>query len=302
MAKQIRTLPIAPSSARPATFNAEADAFVAALAGFVSDANALANEAEALSRNATDKSDNVDEKHTDLVTKYNDFIAKYQDFFAKFDLFIPKYEEVVIKHGETLTTAANHKIYVDNQKQLIDEALERAKSFINDGNGGVIDDTKISETSTYSSKKIQTELDKKMEQTDVYTRQQTDDVFLKKATANWLATEAFQKSDNGYMRLSNGFIMQWKKITITPIPGGQEPRYHEFVFPIAFPNVCIGGSVSTFSENGNGNTRGVSFYTDYSFGGLGALTNNKAMAILKPFNSGSFLLRKCEIFMIAFGY
>ena len=45
MAKQISALPTAPSTQRPATFNTEADAFVAALPTFVSEANALATEA-----------------------------------------------------------------------------------------------------------------------------------------------------------------------------------------------------------------------------------------------------------------
>lgn len=163
MARQIRALPIAPSSERPATFNAEADAFVAALSEFVSDANALANEAEALSQNATSKSDNVDEKYEVLATKYGDFIAKYQDFFTKFDLFVPKYNDTVTKHGE-VSALSEH---VDSQKQLIDEALERAKSFINEQNN-VINDTKISEVSTLSSKRLKELIDLKADEATAY--------------------------------------------------------------------------------------------------------------------------------------
>ena len=161
MAKQIRQLPIAPDSANPATFNERADKFVAALAGFVTDANALAKELEEFSANVDTKSGDTDTKYADLAHKYNDFITKYADFFAKYDIFVPAYLDIKSKHDEVTTTARTHKEYVDTLKTQIDEALERAKSFINEQNS-VIDDGKVSETSTFSSKKINEELDKKV--------------------------------------------------------------------------------------------------------------------------------------------
>ena len=161
MAKEIAQLPMAPNSANPATFNERADAFVKALQPFADDANALAKELEEFSKNVDTKSGDVDTKYADLVQKYNDFITKYGDFFAKYDIFVPAYLDVKTKHGEVVSTAKAHKEYVDRLKAQIDEALERAKSFINEQNK-VIDDSKVAETSTYSSKKINEELGKKV--------------------------------------------------------------------------------------------------------------------------------------------
>lgn len=161
MAKEIAQLPMAPNSADPAAFNERADAFVKAMQPFADDANALAKELEEFSKNVDTKSGDIDTKYADLVQKYNDFITKYGDFFAKYDIFTPKYDDAVKKHSEVVSTAKAHKEYVDTLKAQIDEALERAKSFINEQNS-VIDDGKVSETSTFSSKKINEELDKKV--------------------------------------------------------------------------------------------------------------------------------------------
>ena len=161
MAKEIAQLPVAPDSANPATFNERADAFVKALQPFADDANTLAKELEEFSKNVDTKSGDVDMKYADLVQKYNDFITKYGDFFAKYDIFVPAYADIGVKHGEVVATAKAHREYVDTLKAQIDEALERAKSFINEQNK-VIDDSKVAETSTYSSKKINEELGKKV--------------------------------------------------------------------------------------------------------------------------------------------
>ena len=161
MAKEIAQLPVAPDSANPATFNERADAFVKALQPFADDANALAKQLEEFSQNVDTKSADVDTKYADLVQKYNDFITKYGDFFEKYDIFVPAYLDVKTKHGEVVSTAKAHREYVDRLKAQIDEALEKAKSFINEQNS-VIDDGKVSETSTFSSKKINEELDKKV--------------------------------------------------------------------------------------------------------------------------------------------
>lgn len=163
MAKQIRQLPIAPDSANPATFNARADAFVKALQPFADDANALAKQLEEFSKNVDTKSADVDAKYTDLVQKYNDFITKYGDFFAKYDIFIPKYNDAVKKHSEV---EAN-KNHIDTVKKLIDEALERAKSFINEQNN-VIDDAKTSDVSTWSSTKLKELIDLKADEITAY--------------------------------------------------------------------------------------------------------------------------------------
>ena len=186
MAKEIRRLPIAPDSANPATFNERADAFVKAMQPFADDANALAKELEEFSANVDTKSADVDAKYADLVQKYNDFITKYADFFAKYDIFVPTYLDIKSKHGEVKA----NKEHVDLVKTQIDEALERAKSFINNGNGGIIDDTKTAETSTFSSTEIVRRLDLKADDataykewnykeiSDDYTAQNNDALFI----------------------------------------------------------------------------------------------------------------------------
>lgn len=162
MAKQIGQLPIAPDSANPATFNARADAFVKAMQPFADDANALAKELEEFSANVDTKSGDTDIKYTDLVQKYNDFITKYGDFFAKYDIFIPKYDDAVIKHGEVVA----NKEHVDEVKKQIDIALKKATDMINEG--GIIDDTKTTLVTTYSSAEIQRRLDLKADDATAY--------------------------------------------------------------------------------------------------------------------------------------
>ena len=154
MAKEIRRLPIAPDSANPATFNARADAFVRAMQPFADDANALARELEEFSANVSQKNEDTNAKYNDLVAKYNDFFTKYGDFFAKYDIFVPAYLDIKSKHGEVET----NKEHVDAVKKQIDEALQKAKDMINEG--GIIDDTKTTLVSTYSSKKIQEQIDR----------------------------------------------------------------------------------------------------------------------------------------------
>lgn len=192
MAKEIRQLPVAPDSANPATFNERADAFVKAMQPFADDANALAKELEEFSANVDTKSANVDTKYADLVQKYNDFITKYADFFAKYDIFVPAYLDVKSKHGEVTTTARTHKEYVDTLKTQIDEALERAKSFINEQNK-VIDDRKVAETSTFSSAELVRRFNLKADDatayrewnykeiSDDYTAQNNDALFVNTA-------------------------------------------------------------------------------------------------------------------------
>ena len=162
MAKQIRQLPIAPDSANPATFNTRADAFVKAMQPFADDANALARELEEFSVNVDTKSGDTDIKYTDLVKKYNDFIAKYADFFAKYDIFVPAYLDVKKKHGEVRT----NKEHVDEVKRQIDAALKKATDMINEG--GIIDDTKTTLVTTYSSMEIQRRLDLKADDATAY--------------------------------------------------------------------------------------------------------------------------------------
>ena len=188
MAKEIRQLPIAPDSANPATFNERADKFVAALAGFVTDANALAKELEEFSANVSEKNEDANTKYNDLVAKYNDFFAKYADFFAKYDIFVPAYLDIKTKHGEV----ESNRSHIDAVKNLIDEALERAKSFINEQNN-VIDDSRISETSTLSSTELVRRLNLKADDataykewnykeiSDDYTAQNNDALFVNTA-------------------------------------------------------------------------------------------------------------------------
>lgn len=200
MAKQIRALPIAPDSTNPATFNTRADAFVRAMQPFADDANALAKELEELSANVDTKSGDTDTKYADLVQKYADFITKYGDFFAKYDIFVPAYLDIKSKHGEVRT----NKEHVDEVKKQIDAALKKATDMINEG--GIIDDTKTTLVTTYSSKKIQEQIDR----IDADVAKKADDETAYKEWNYKEISDDFTAQNNDAL-----FVNTTKPITIT---------------------------------------------------------------------------------------
>lgn len=175
MAKQISALPTAPSTQRPATFNTEADAFVAALPTFVSEANALATEAatnaqrsedanttaqsakdaaqasaqtaseakEAAARSASEAQSSA-QTAEQIKTQTQEIKQSTQEALA-----------VIAAAAQSSAQAARQSEQVAEQTkaelQTAAQALQDMKSIVKDG---FIDDTAQSETKTYSSKKI----------------------------------------------------------------------------------------------------------------------------------------------------
>lgn len=147
----------APQRTDPANFPTRANAMVAHFLTHLDEQNIMSEQyntsIDELNTTITD----MNNKHQEILKKHTDFIPKYDDLADKYDKFIPKYNDTVKKHGEVVS----HSTHVDSVKAQIDIDLERAKSFINEQNN-VINDTKISEVSTWSSTKIKEEFGKKV--------------------------------------------------------------------------------------------------------------------------------------------
>lgn len=175
MAKQISALPTAPSTQRPATFNTEADAFVAALPTFVSEANALATEAatnaqrsedanttaqsakdaaqasaqtaseakEAAARSASEAQSSA-QTAEQIKTQTQEIKQSTQEALA-----------VIAAAAQSSAQAARQSKQAAEQTktelQTATQALQDMKNIVKDG---FIDDGTQSETKTYSSKKI----------------------------------------------------------------------------------------------------------------------------------------------------
>lgn len=95
-----------------------------------------------------------------------------------------------------------------------------------------------------------------------------------------------EKSDNGYLKLPNGLIMQW--VRINKNIGGYSGQYQ---FPIAFPNRCFGalcGNAWSGTANGYVTSLGV---------------NSKSHFIITENNFVNAALGKAaQLFVIAIGY
>lgn len=95
-----------------------------------------------------------------------------------------------------------------------------------------------------------------------------------------------EKSDNGYLKLPNGLIMQW--VRINKNIGGYSGQYQ---FPIAFPNRCFGalcGNAWTGTANGYVTSLGVNSKSHFS------ITENNFVNIA--------LGKAAQLFVIAIGY
>ena len=175
MAKQISALPTAPSTQRPATFNTEADAFVAALPTFVSEANALATEAATNAQRSEDANATAQsakdaaqasaqaagEAKEAAIQGANSAESSAQTAAQ----IKTQTQEIKQSAQEALTAiadAAQSSAQAAKQSeqaaeqtkaelQTATQALQDMKSIVKDG---FIDDTAQSETKTYSSKKI----------------------------------------------------------------------------------------------------------------------------------------------------
>lgn len=164
MAKQISALPTAPSTQRPATFNTEADAFVAALPTFVSEANALATEAatnasKSEDANATAQSAK-DAAQASAQTAGEAKTAAIQGATSAASSVaaaaqIKEQTQAFADAAQSSAQAAKQSEQAAEQTktelQTATNTLEQMKSIVKDG---FIDDDAQSETKTYSSKKI----------------------------------------------------------------------------------------------------------------------------------------------------
>ena len=193
MAKQISALPTAPSTQRPATFNTEADAFVAALPTFVSEANALATEAATNAQRSEDANATAQSaKESAQASAQTASEAKTAAIQGASEAAISaqaaeqiKTQTQEIKQSAqealaVIAAAAQSSAQAARQSeqaaeqtktelQTATQALQDMKNIVKDG---FIDDDAQSETKTYSSKKIaelnetlKTDVDQKLDQT-----------------------------------------------------------------------------------------------------------------------------------------
>nr|DAR81720.1 MAG TPA: hypothetical protein [Caudoviricetes sp.] len=151
MAKQISALPTAPSTQRPATFNTEADAFVAALPTFVSEANALATEAATNAQKSEDASTTAQSAKESAQTSAQTASSASSTAVSSANEAVSAKEIAV----SAATSAKQSEQVVTSVKEGLQDsanALEEIKKIINDG---FIDDTQTRTNLTYSSKKIE---------------------------------------------------------------------------------------------------------------------------------------------------
>jgi|GEM_PF-2466269 hypothetical protein len=164
MAKQISALPTAPSTQRPATFNTEADAFVAALPTFVSEANALATEAATNAQRSEDANTTAqsakESAQASAQTASEAKTAAIQgassaESSAQAAAQIKTQTQAFADAAQSSAQAAKQSEQAAEQTkaelQTAAKALQDIKTVIKDG---FIDDGTQSETKTYSSKKI----------------------------------------------------------------------------------------------------------------------------------------------------
>ena len=181
MAKQISALPTAPSTQRPATFNTESDAFVAALPTFVSEANALAVEAATNAQRSEDANTTAqsakDAAQASAQTASEAKTAAIQgassaESSAQAAAQIKEQTQAFADAAQSSAQAAKQSEQAAEQTktelQTATQALQDMKSIVKDG---FIDDDAQSETKSYSSKKIaelnealKTDVDQKLDQ------------------------------------------------------------------------------------------------------------------------------------------
>lgn len=189
MARQIRALPIAPSSTRPATFNAEADAFVAALSGFVSDANALAAEAEQNSSNLTTAVNNASASAN--AAKISETNAKASEQVAtEAAQGANQSKESAAQSATSALSSAQTATGVESRLQQALGTLEQVEQIIQNG---IIDDTEPKALKAFSSKKVD----------DDYVPKNKDvsdpRLYGKKLTTDSEANSVVLRDDEGYI-------------------------------------------------------------------------------------------------------
>ena len=166
MAKQISALPTAPSTQRPATFNTEADAFVAALPTFVSEANALATEAATNAQRSEDANATA-QSAKDAAQASAQAAGEAKEAAARSASEAQSSANEAVAAKEIAASAAASAKQSEQaaeqtktELQTATQALQDMKNIVKDG---FIDDTAQSETKTYSSKKIEADFAPKNE-------------------------------------------------------------------------------------------------------------------------------------------
>ena len=162
MAKTITKLPDAPSTERPGSFNQDADKFVRALGKFTDEANALALAVETAAKTVQDAAFSaqpiLDAKDEALraISAATTQLAAAQNIKADAE-----------KSAQKAQSAAQAIEAAKNSLASAGATLEEMKKIVSNG---FIDDTDISESRTYSSKKIDDTFQKKGAQTDTYAK------------------------------------------------------------------------------------------------------------------------------------
>ena len=162
MAKQISKLPDAPSVERPGSFNQDADKFVRALGKFTDEANALALAVETAAKTVQDAAFSaqpiLDAKDEALraISAATTQLAAAQNIKADAE-----------KYAQKAQSAAQAIEAAKNSLASAGATLEEMKKIVSNG---FIDDAAISESRTYSSKKIEDTFQKKGAQTDTYAK------------------------------------------------------------------------------------------------------------------------------------
>lgn len=162
MAKTITKLPDAPSVERPGSFNQDADKFVRALGKFTDEANALALAVETAAKTVQDAAFSaqpiLDAKDEALraISAATTQLAAAQNIKADAE-----------RSAQKAQSAAQAVEAAKNSLASAGATLEEMKKIVSNG---FIDDTAISESRTYSSKKIEDTFQKKGAQTDTYAK------------------------------------------------------------------------------------------------------------------------------------
>lgn len=162
MAKTITKLPDAPSVERPGSFNQDADKFVRALGKFTDEANALALAVETAAKTVQDAAFSaqpiLDAKDEALraISAATTQLAAAQNIKADAE-----------KSAQKAQSAAQAIEAAKNSLASAGSTLEEMKKIVS---SGFIDDAAISESRTYSSKKIEDTFQKKGAQTDTYAK------------------------------------------------------------------------------------------------------------------------------------
>lgn len=199
MAKTITKLPDAPSVERPGSFNQDADKFVRALGKFTDEANALALAVETAAKTVQDAAFSaqpiLDAKDEALraISAATTQLAAAQNIKADAE-----------KSAQKAQSAAQAIEAAKNSLASASSTLEEMKKIVSNG---FIDDAAISESRTYSSKKIEDTFQKKGAQTDTYAKSEINSLLGGKvdltAYAADKATFVLKSQLNAYVTASS---------------------------------------------------------------------------------------------------